>query len=117
MGLSVKPLEKVGEKESVPTIVFIGKLKRHKLVVTEVNAMGTSVVAYNVPGLRDSVVDGKTGILLNANSPQNLAHVAISLLTDRALLKKYSTDALAFSTQFSWDNTAAAFDKLIRQLA
>jgi glycosyltransferase involved in cell wall biosynthesis len=189
MGLSVKPLEKVEEKESVPTIVFIGRLKRHKLpdhalrafalikeelpdskmwvigdglmrkelerinikdvtfyghvknelkyellrkahivlmpsvregwglVVTEANAMGTPVVAYNVPGLRDSVLDGKTGILLNGNSPQNLAHGAISLLNDRALLKKYSTDALEFSTQFSWDNTAAAFDKLIRQLA
>jgi glycosyltransferase involved in cell wall biosynthesis len=188
MGLSVKPLEKVEEKESIPTVVFIGRLKRHKLpdhalrafalikeelpnskmwiigdgimrnhlermniknvvfyghakndlkyellrkahivlmpsvregwglVVTEANAMGTPVVAYNVPGLRDSIINGKTGVLVRDNSPQNLADITISLLTDRALLKEYSTNALEFSTQFSWDNTAAAFDKIIREL-
>jgi glycosyltransferase involved in cell wall biosynthesis len=188
MGLSVKPLEKVEEKESLPTIIFIGRLKRHKLpdhalrafslikeefpdskmwiigdglmrnqlermnikdvtfyghvknelkydllrkahillmpsvregwglVVTEANAMGTPVVAYDVPGLRDSVIDGKTGVLVKDNSPQKLAHRTISLLTDRALLKKYSANALAFSTQFSWENTTAAFDKIIREL-
>jgi glycosyltransferase involved in cell wall biosynthesis len=86
------------------------------LVVTEANAMGTPVVAYNVPGLRDSVIDGETGVLVKDNSPQNLAHRTISLLTDRSLLKKYSDNALAFSTQFSWDNTAGAFDKIIREI-
>ena len=87
------------------------------LVVTESNAMGTPVIAYNVPGLRDSIIDGKTGILLKENSPQSLAHAAISLLTDQDRLKRYSTEALAFSKQFNWDNTAAAFDKIIRELA
>ena len=188
MGLGVKPLEKVDEKESTPTIIFIGRLKRHKLpdhamsafslikeelpdskmwiigdgkmrnhlermnikdvtfyghtknelkydllrkahivlmpsvregwslVVTEANAMGTPVVAYNVPGLRDSVMDGETGVLVKDNSPENLAHRTISLLTDRSLLKKYSNNALEFSTQFSWDNTASAFDKIIREI-
>jgi glycosyltransferase involved in cell wall biosynthesis len=86
------------------------------LVVTESNAMGTPVVAYNVPGLRDSVIDGKTGVLVNDNSPKNLASASVSLLADRDLLKKYSNDALAFSTQFSWDNTASAFDKIITEL-
>ena len=85
-------------------------------MVTESNAMGTPVVAYNVPGLRDSVIDGKTGVLVNDNSPKGLASASVSLLTDRDLLKKYSNDALSFSTQFSWDNTASAFDKMIRQL-
>ena len=79
--------------------------------------MGTPVIAYNVPGLRDSIIDGKTGILLKDNSPESLARAAISLLTDQDLLKKYSAEALAFSKQFNWDNTAAAFDKIIRGIA
>jgi glycosyltransferase involved in cell wall biosynthesis len=188
MGLSVKPLENIQEKGDTPTIVFIGRLKRHKLpdhalkafaiikeqlpdskmwvigdgimleelkkmnindvtfyghienqlkydllrkahvilmpsvregwglVVTEANAMGTPVVAYNVPGLQDSIIDGKTGILLKENSPQNLAQAAISLLIDRSILKRYSSDALAFSKNFSWDNTATAFDKIIKDI-
>ena len=32
------------------------------LIVTESNAMGTPVVAYDVNGLKDSVVDGINGI-------------------------------------------------------
>ena len=31
MGLSVTPLEKLHEKESSPTVLYIGRLKRHKL--------------------------------------------------------------------------------------
>ena len=83
------------------------------LVVTESNAMGTPVIAYNVPGLRDSVKHGETGILVKDNSPESLAHAALSLLNDPILLRKYSVNALEFSRQFNWDNTADIFDRTI----
>jgi glycosyltransferase involved in cell wall biosynthesis len=85
------------------------------LVVTESNAVGTPVVAYNVPGLRDSVKDGETGVLIKENSPESLASSAINLLEDRSLLEQYSLRALLFSKQFSWDTTAEMFDKVIRE--
>ena len=85
------------------------------LVVTEANAMGTPAIAYDSPGLRDSVVDQKTGILVKDKSPQNLANAALTLLKNPGLLKIFSDNALTFSRQFSWDNTAAEFDKIIRQ--
>ena len=133
-GTMRKELEKINVKD----VVFYGHVKNQVkydllrkahivlmpsvregwgLVVTESNAMGTPVIAYNAPGLRDSIIDGKTGILLKDNSPQSLARAAITLLTDQDLLKKYSAEALAFSKQFHWDNTAAAFDKIIRGIA
>jgi glycosyltransferase involved in cell wall biosynthesis len=83
-----------------------------RLAVAESNAMGTPVVAYNVSGLRDSVIDGKTGVLVKDNSPRS-CQSSVSLLTDRDLLKKHSNDVLSFSIQFSWDITASAFDKII----
>jgi glycosyltransferase involved in cell wall biosynthesis len=86
------------------------------LVVTESNAMGTPAIAYNVPGLRDSVRDGETGLLVKENTPCCLAHTAISLLKDQELLSKFSSNALAFSKQFSWDNTASAFDNIIKNI-
>jgi glycosyltransferase involved in cell wall biosynthesis len=86
------------------------------LVVTECNAMGVPAVSYNIPGLRDSVMDGKTGILVKKNTPESLAEAAISLLKDKALLSKLSSDALLYSRQFSWDNTANEFDKIINML-
>lgn len=185
-GLSVTPLADVLEKESNPTIVFIGRLKRHKLphhaieafsmikkeipdakmwvigegkmreelerikvnsvifygyvenlmkykmlskahlvlvtgvregwglVVLESNAMGTPAVAYNIPGLRDSVKDGQTGILVKENSPSGLAYSAISLLRNHDFLTQISRNALGFSKQFDWDNTADEFDKIIK---
>jgi glycosyltransferase involved in cell wall biosynthesis len=84
------------------------------LVVTESNAMGTPVIAYNVPGLRDSVKHEETGILINNCSPQGLAEAALDLLKDSALLRKYSKNALEFSRQFNWDSTADVFDRIIK---
>ena len=44
------------------------------LIVTESNAMGTPVVAYDVNGLRDSVLDGRNGILVKGKDPESLAN-------------------------------------------
>lgn len=130
-GYMLKDLEKMSGKD----VTFFGHVKedvKYKLLsrahlalvpgvhegwglaVTESNAMGTPAIAYDVPGLRDSVRDGETGILVKGNSPSSLAQASISLLKDKKLLSKYSTNALAFSKQFSWDNTANEFDKIIK---
>lgn len=86
------------------------------LVVTESNAMGTPAVAYNVHGLRDSVQDDQTGILVKVNTPEQLAAETIALLRDKERLTKLSYNALKYSRGFSWDNTANAFDEIIKSL-
>ena len=86
------------------------------LVVTESNAMGTPVVAYDVPGLRDSVRNDETGILVKNNSPESLASSAVHLLENRDLLEKYSFNSLSFSRQFSWDVSASIFEHNIRDV-
>ena len=83
------------------------------LVVTEANAMGTPVVGYNVPGVRDSIKDGETGILTKENSPQSLASSAISMLRNPQLLENFSYNALQFSKQFDWNTTCEIFDKIV----
>jgi glycosyltransferase involved in cell wall biosynthesis len=187
-GLNVAPLSRIQQKEPNPTVVFIGRLKKHKLphhalrafsmikreipsakmwvigdgymlkelrktdikdvifygrvknelkyqllskahmvlapsvregwglVVVESNAMGTPVVAYNVPGLRDAVRDGENGVLVKENSPTALAASAISLLKDSKMLNELSINALEFSKKFSWDNTANEFDTIIKNI-
>src|SRR5919107_3651321 len=52
------------------------------LVVTEANAMGTPAIGYDVPGLRDSIRHGETGITIKGGSPEAMAQQAISLLRD-----------------------------------
>ena len=75
------------------------------LVVTEANAMGTPAIGYNVPGLRDSIRDGKTGMLCEPN-PEAMAQRAFELLQDNELRERLSRDALAWAGEFGWDNSA-----------
>ncbi|MGI0036810.1 MAG: glycosyltransferase, partial [Nitrososphaera sp.] len=85
--------------------------------VTEANAMGTPAVAYNVAGLRDSVVHDGTGILTEDNTPQSMANAAANLLQDREKLERLSVYALKYARTFSWDNTARAIEEIIRAVA
>ncbi len=84
------------------------------LVVTEANAFGTPAIGYNVPGLRDSIIDGKTGLLCECN-PEAMAAATIKLLSDKNLQKKLSENALKSSKTFTWKKSANVFlEKLTR---
>jgi glycosyltransferase involved in cell wall biosynthesis len=83
------------------------------LIVTEANAMGTVAIGYDIPGLRDSISHGETGIIIKEKTPPAMAQQAISLLRDSDRLSRYSRNALEFSRQFSWDNTVNLFEKVL----
>lgn len=82
------------------------------LVVTEANAMGTLAIGYNVHGLRDSIKDGKTGLLCEPN-PEAMAEKAFELLSDNALLEKLSRNALTWAGEFNWDKSVEEFLKAV----
>ena len=83
------------------------------LIVTEANAMGTPAIGYDVHGLRDSIRHDETGITVKEKLPEAMAQQAISLLRDSNRLFKYSTNALEFSKQFSWDRTVNLFQEVV----
>lgn len=76
------------------------------LTVVESNSAGTPVVATDAPGLRDSVQDGRTGLLLEEASPEAFAEAIARLLQDDALAVRMSREALAWSKRFDWDRAA-----------
>lgn len=76
------------------------------LVVIEANALGTPAVVYNVPGLRDSVRDGETGVICPKNTPKALGEEIASLLNDGLRLATLSRAAWEYSHQFTWDRMA-----------
>lgn len=86
------------------------------IVVIEANAMGTPVVGYNVAGLRDSIQDGKTGILAQEKTPESLAKEVIKLLKDKKLYKKLQNNALAWSKNFTWRKATKESLELIEKL-
>lgn len=79
----------------------------------EANSVGTTVVAANTPGLRDSVRDGVTGLLYEHGNTDELATKLVSILKDEELRKQLEKGALEWAEKFSWDNAARQFEALI----
>ncbi len=77
------------------------------LTVVESNACGTPVVASDVPGLRDVVRDGETGLLYRHGDVQQLAGQVVRVLRDRLLRERLTAGALAWASRFHWDTAAA----------
>lgn len=76
------------------------------LVVIEANKMGTPTVAYNSPGLKDSVVHQKTGIICDKNTPADLAKNIIDLIADKKLYSRLCKGGLKWSQKFDWQLSA-----------
>ena len=79
------------------------------ITVIESNAAGTPVVGSNVQGLRDSIVDGRTGLLVEPGSSADLAHKIISLLNDRRMLDSMRSEAEKWAASFTWERSARDF--------
>lgn len=77
------------------------------LVVVEANSVGTPAVGYDVPGIRDSIRDGETGLLAEAGNPVDLGAKAAALVTDPQRYEVMRRAAVAWADGFSWDATAA----------
>lgn len=77
--------------------------------VIESNAAGLPSVGYRVEGLRDSILDGKTGFLAENGNIQDMAGKIRIILESTELQEKMSRNAMEWARRFSWDNTAALF--------
>lgn len=88
------------------------------LVVTEANSQGTPAIVYNVDGLRDSVIHGKTGLVTERNTPQSMAKSICYLLNDHELYERLRQNAWQESRLMSFDRNATEIrSTLYRSLA
>jgi len=83
------------------------------LVVTEANSQGTPAIVYGVDGLRDSVKDGKTGLVCSENNPANIAENIVKVFEDKALYERLRVDSWQYASGFSWNRTYKEFVKNI----
>lgn len=86
------------------------------LNVIEANALGTPCVAYDVEGLRDSIRNNETGLLVKNGRVESLADEIVKVLKNIPLRNRLSKNALNYSRQFSWDKTAETFMDIIRHI-
>jgi glycosyltransferase involved in cell wall biosynthesis len=76
------------------------------IVAMEAASYGVPVVAYDIPGLRDVVLDGVTGVLVPAGE-EALGSAAASLLLDPGRWTRSSEAARERAREFTWDRSAS----------
>jgi glycosyltransferase involved in cell wall biosynthesis len=116
---NVKMLGKVTEEEKVDYLreswVFVTMAAKEGwgITVIEANAGYTTVIGSDVPGLRDSIKNGETGILSPYDKPAKLAENIITLINDKEKLKQLQLNAKEWANKFSWDNSVLDFKKQV----
>ena len=82
------------------------------LVAIEAMASRTPVIASKVGGLKFSVVDGKTGLLVTAQDEIGFAKAIDSILSDPQWCKQLGKQARQrVEAKFSWDGVASQLDE------
>jgi glycosyltransferase involved in cell wall biosynthesis len=76
------------------------------LTVIEANACGVPVIASDVPGLRDSVLDEKTGFLYEYGNIEQLAQKILLVLRDDHLRNRLRAEAIKWARTFDWNDSA-----------
>jgi len=82
------------------------------LVATEANALGCIPIGYNVPGLKNSIKNGYSG-LLTENNPHDLAQAAINILQNKNLRLKLVENGILWAKQFTWEKTYLSIKSVI----
>jgi phosphatidylinositol alpha-1,6-mannosyltransferase len=83
------------------------------LVYLEAAAHGRAVVAGNVAGALDAVVDGETGLLVDPTDEVAVAGAIAALLQDRDLARRLGAAGAARARDYAWPLVAARVEALL----
>ena len=81
--------------------------------IIEASSAGTPTVAFDVPGVRDTVEDGLNGIKVEDGNRKALAEAAYSILSSPA---KWWLSSIEVAKKYSWDKTAESWENLIKEI-
>lgn len=82
----------------------------------EANACGTAVLASRVPGLKDSVDEGNSGLLFEFGDIDGFAAMAVKMLADEAFRRGLEMGGLRWAANFSWDKTAKSTEDILKRI-
>jgi len=108
--------EKVRLLNQMQIVVNTSAKEGWGLTVTEANACGAPAVASDVPGLRDAVKDGETGLLYEYGNIEQLAEKILLLLRDENLRTRLTNGALEYAQSLTWDKSATIMLDVIEQV-
>lgn len=96
------------------TVITVTSIKEGwGLITTEANSQGTPAIAYDTDGLRDSVLDGKTGLLVEPGNTRALGGAIIDLVSDVSLYEELRKNAWENSKQYTFENSYKDFCAIV----
>ncbi|HTM56980.1 MAG TPA: glycosyltransferase family 4 protein [Candidatus Udaeobacter sp.] len=98
--------EKVRRIQSAWAVVQPSPKEGWGLTVVEAGACGTAVVAADSPGLRDSVRDQRTGLLVPFDDDERLAAALLAMIEDPALRDRLGAAGVEWAAPFTWPDCA-----------
>ena len=102
-------LGRVSENEKIALLqkawVFINPslMEGWGITTIEANACGTPAIASDVPGLRDSINNPHTGILVKYGDSDAFAKQTIKVIKNKKDREKMSTSAIEWVKKYSWE--------------
>jgi glycosyltransferase involved in cell wall biosynthesis len=86
-------------------------------VYLEANAHGMPVVAGNVAGAIDAVVDGETGLLVDPADHLAVGRALVDLLSDRGRAEELGRAGAERARGFAWPLIAERVERLLEDTA
>ena len=86
------------------------------IVNIEANYLGTPVIGSNVSGIKDSVVDGKTGLLFEYGNSLDLSNKIMKLVKDKKLRNSMEKQAYKWARKFDWDSKSTEYLSILKSI-
>jgi len=86
------------------------------LAMMEAMALGKPIVATAVGGIKDIVVQGENGFMVEPGSPGKLAAALTKVLDDKTLASSLAAKARDASRGFTWERTVKTYERIYDNL-
>lgn len=98
--------DKIAWLRSASVVVNTSEKEGWGMTVMEGSACGTPSVSTDVPGLRDAVRDGETGLLVDYGDARALADSVVAILSDESLRARLVANGVEWAARFAWERVA-----------
>jgi glycosyltransferase involved in cell wall biosynthesis len=85
------------------------------IVIIEAAEVGTPAIGFNVPGVKDAIVNGETGLLVDSET--DLARQWIAIARNASLRDLLSKGARRYASNFRWEHVARDFSVIASKVS
>ncbi len=137
-GDDLERMKKYSSDNSLDNVKFLGKVSEEKkrilmqsawifvnpsfkegwgIVNIEANYFNTVVIGSNVSGIKDSIMDGKTGLLFEYGNSKEFANKIKFLLEKSKIREKMQKEAKVWAEKFDWKIKAEEYLNILTEIA